>query len=322
MSIFEHRLLFVVGKGGVGKTTVSAALGIAAKRLNKTVLLIEVGDADSMGQIFDYGSFPEKPAQIQPNLWGVRINPKSVLKEYIKLHINIPFIANRIIKSKIFDYIIAATPGLKEVMTLGQIWRWEQDKTFDNCPHFDLIIVDAPATGHGVSLLILPQTLINMLAVGPIVEQTRVVHSLLVDPVKTGLTLVTLPEELPVNESLEFKQIAHEKLHMPVQTTFINSVYPDSFTTSDAKAITKKINEIEKTKHLEKFIPFFKLAKSTISRRQLQQHHIDRMYKSKNSNETIIELPFVFSHRLSVRDIYPLVDILLKHNIKQAENND
>jgi len=313
MSIFDHRLLFVVGKGGVGKTTVSASLGIAAKQLQKTVLLIEVGDADSMGQIFEKGSFPETPAEIQPNLWGVRINPKSVLKEYIKLHINIPFIANRIIKSKIFDYIIAATPGLKEVMTLGQIWRWEQDKTFDNCPHFDLIIVDAPATGHGVSLLLLPQTLINMLAVGPIVEQTRVVHSLLIDPVKTGLTLVTLPEELPVNESLEFKTIAHEKLQMPVQTTFINSIYPNEFSLSDSESINEKMTEIEKTKHLKKFKPFFELAKSTISQRQQQQYYIDKMYKAKNSNETIIELPFVFSHHLSEREITPLVHILKKH---------
>jgi len=320
MSIFEHRLLFVVGKGGVGKTTVSAALGIAAQRLNKTILLVEVGDADSLGQIFDSGSFPETPAQIKSNLWGVRINPKSVLKEYIKLHVNIPFIANRITKSKIFDYIIAATPGLKEVMTLGQIWRWEQDKTYDNTPHFDLIIVDAPATGHGVSLLILPQTLINMLGVGPIVEQTKIVHQLLVDPVKTALLLVTLPEELPVNESLEFKKIAREKIHMNVQASYINAVYPNDFSNSDAKAIQKKLDEIETQTHLKKLKPFFELAQSTISRRQLQQTYIDRMYDHKGVKESIIELPFVFSHRLSVRDIEPLVDILLIDHEKQAKS--
>jgi len=311
MSIFNHRLLFVVGKGGVGKTTISAALGIAAKRLNKTVLLIEVGDADAIGQIFDRGTLPEKPIQIQPDLWGVRINAKSVLQEYIKLHVNIPFIAARIVKSKIFEYIIAATPGLKEVMTLGQIWRWEQDKTFDNVPHFDLIIVDAPATGHGVSLLMLPQTLINMLVVGPIVEQTRVVHNLLIDPVKTCLTLVTIPEELPVNEALEFKTIATEKLQMPVQTTLINSVYPKDFSESDEEKIHTKIKEIAEKKHLKKLKPMFELAKSTIFRRKLQQRYVDQMYAKQDKHETIIELPFVFSHRLSIRDIEPLIQILL-----------
>jgi anion-transporting ArsA/GET3 family ATPase len=300
-----------VGKGGVGKTTISAALGIAAKRLNKTVLLIEVGDADAIGQIFDRGTLPEKPIQIQPDLWGVRINAKSVLQEYIKLHVNIPFIAARIVKSKIFEYIIAATPGLKEVMTLGQIWRWEQDKTFDNVPHFDLIIVDAPATGHGVSLLMLPQTLINMLVVGPIVEQTRVVHNLLIDPVKTCLTLVTIPEELPVNEALEFKTIATEKLQMPVQTTLINSVYPKDFSESDEEKIHTKIKEIAEKKHLKKLKPMFELAKSTIFRRKLQQRYVDQMYAKQDKHETIIELPFVFSHRLSIRDIEPLIQILL-----------
>jgi anion-transporting ArsA/GET3 family ATPase len=276
MSLFNHRLLFVVGKGGVGKTTVSAALGIAAKRLNKTVLMIEVGDADAIGQIFDRGTLPESPIQIQPDLWGVRINARSVLQEYIKLHVNIPFIASRIVKSKIFDYIIAATPGLKEVMTLGQIWRWEQDKTFDNVPHFDLIIVDAPATGHGVSLLMLPQTLINMLIMGPIVEQTRVVHNLLIDPVKTAITLVTIPEELPVNEALEFKTIASETLGMPVQTTLINSVYPNNFSSDDEKIIHAKINEIDEKEHLKKLKPMFELAKSTRFRRKLQQTYIDQ----------------------------------------------
>jgi anion-transporting ArsA/GET3 family ATPase len=311
MSIFDHRLFFVVGKGGVGKTSVSAAMGMAAKRLNKTVLLIEVGDADAIGQIFDRKTLPDTPIQIQPGLWGVRINAKTVLQEYIKLHVNIPFVAARIVRSKIFEYIIAATPGLKEVMTLGQIWRWEQDKTFDNAPHFDAIIVDAPATGHGVSLLMLPQTLINMLIVGPIVEQTRVVHNLLIDPVKTCMTLVTIPEELPVNEALEFKAIANEKLQMPVQTTFINCVYPNDFSESDAEKINEKTIEIDEKEHLRRLKPMFELAKSTIFRRKLQQTYIDQIYAQKGKGETIIELPFVFSHRLSIRDIEPLVQILL-----------
>jgi len=311
MSIFDYRLLFVVGKGGVGKTTVSAALGIAAKRQSKTTLLVEVGDADTIGQVFERGTLPESPIQIQPDLWGVRINAKSVLQEYIKLHVNIPFIAARIVRSRIFEYIITATPGLKEVMTLGQIWRWEQDKTFDNAPHFDLIIVDAPATGHGVSLLMLPQTLINMLIVGPIVEQTRVVHNLLIDPVKTCMTLVTIPEELPVNEALEFKSIASEKLQMPVQKTLINSVYPNDFSASDEDKIYEKIKEIDQKDHLKKLKPMFELAKSTILRRKLQQRYIDQIYDQKEKNETIIELPFIFSHRLSIRDIEPLVQILL-----------
>jgi anion-transporting ArsA/GET3 family ATPase len=313
MSIFDHRLLFIVGKGGVGKTTVSVALGLAAKRLNKTVLLIEVGDADAIGQIFDRKSLPEHPIQIQPDLWGVRINAKSVLQEYIKLHVNIPFIAARIVKSKIFEYIIAATPGLKEVMTLGQIWRWEQNKTFDNVPHFDLIIVDAPATGHGVSLLMLPQTLINMLIVGPIVEQTRVVHNLLIDPDKTCTTLVTIPEELPVNEALEFKTIASQQLKMPVQATFINSVYPNDFSESDEEKINSNIQEICEKKHLKKLKPMFELAKSTIFRRKLQQTYIDMMYAQQQKHETIVELPFVFSHRLSVKEIEPLVQMMLKN---------
>jgi len=311
MSIFDHRLFFVVGKGGVGKTSVSAAMGMTAKRLNKTVLLIEVGDADAIGQIFDRSTLPDTPIQIQPGLWGVRINAKTVLQEYIKLHVNIPFVASRIVKSKIFEYIIAATPGLKEVMTLGQIWRWEQDKTFDNVPHFDTIIVDAPATGHGVSLLMLPQTLINMLVVGPIVEQTRVVHNLLIDPVKTCMTLVTIPEELPVNEALEFKNIAGDKLQMPVQTTFINCVYPNDFSATDGEKINEKLKEMDEKDHLKKLKPMFEVAKSTIFRRKLQQTYIDQMYAQKQKHETIIELPFVFSHRLSIRDIEPLVQILL-----------
>jgi len=147
--------------------------------------------------------------------------------------------------------------------------------------------------------------------VGPIVEQTRLVHRLLIDPVKTCTTLVTIPEELPVNEALEFKTIAAQELQMPVQTTLINSIYPNDFSESDEEKIYTKIKEIDEKEHLKKLKPMFELARSTIFRRKLQQSYIDQMYAQKEKHETIIELPFVFSHRLSIREIEPLVQILL-----------
>jgi anion-transporting ArsA/GET3 family ATPase len=235
-----------------------------------------------------------------------------VLDEYLHEFIGSTFIANRITRSHLFDHLVAATPGLKEIMTLGQIWRWEQERSEAGKPRFDLIIVDAPATGHGVSLLRVPQVLIDMIRIGPIAEQTQVVDDLLHDRQKTSLLLVTIPEELPVNEAIEFYTVASETLNMPVAVTFINGVYPKTFTQREAGQFERLIkshgSQAEGDGDL--MLPLLESAKTAIVRRELQEFYMNRLCKAETGQ--VVEIPFYFTNELSVTETKTIAELLLR----------
>jgi anion-transporting ArsA/GET3 family ATPase len=311
-TLFDRRLIFVVGKGGVGKTTVSVALARAAARLQKKALLVEVGDVNAAGPMFGLNTLHRFPEEIAPNISGARIDPKSVLDEYIHQFIGSTFIANRITHSQLFDRIATATPGLKEIMTLGQIWRWEQEQNDDDELRFDVIIVDAPATGHGLSLLRVPRVLVDMIRVGPIAEQTRWVKDLLCDPSRTSLAVVTLPEELPVNETIELHAAAREWLDMRVGATFINGVYPKTFTQREAAHITRLYKSFKPTPEDDgDFIwPMLEAARVEIARRELQQFYVQRLNKSVAGQ--LIEIPFFFTNELSDNETEAIANRLLQ----------
>ena len=223
--LLSHRLIFFMGKGGVGKTTLSVALALTAEMMGKRVLLTEIGDSSGIERYFDVA--PDiRPKQASSSLWIARVDPKDELTAYLRFHMKAGFIANRITQSRLFDYFLAATPGLKEIMTLGRIWRWEKAIDTAGRPAYDIVIVDAPATGHGLSLLRLPKMLVEMIRVGPIAAQVHEVQNLLLNPAQTALTLVALPEELPVNETLEMISIAQDEVGISVQAVFVNGVYP------------------------------------------------------------------------------------------------
>ncbi len=307
-NIFQKRLLFVIGKGGVGKTTISVAIALAAERVNKKVLLVELGDSDRIGNIFGKTTLSHKPEKIHTSIWGVRANPRAELESYIHMHISIKFIANRITNSKLFDHLSDATPGLKEAMTLGRIWRWEQKKNASNKPLFDLIIVDAPATGHGLSLLRVPKTLIDMIRMGPIVEQTRIVLKLLQDKQKTGVIIVTLPEELPVNEACEFFKAVKEKLEMHVILTVLNCMYPNFFSPEEVKQVNSLLDDYLKNQN-PLMTTLLKSAMAEVIRYNLQQFYYEDL--QKQISEPIIKIPFLFKNTLLLEEI----DYLSQFNI-------
>ncbi|RJP90539.1 MAG: hypothetical protein C4518_08845 [Desulfobacteraceae bacterium] len=295
-SLFSRRVVFVLGKGGAGKTTATIALGMAAQRMNKRALMVETGDSDALGSLCLNQILSEIPQQISPFLWGARVDPKAELEAYIRAHVGSGFIARKIIRSRLFSYLIDATPGLKEVMSLGCIWRLEQEKNEQSESRFDLIIVDAPGTGHAMSLLRLPDQLIRMIRVGPVANQIRELQRLLKNPQKTCLVLVTLPEELPVNEAMEFYAVADDELEMPVAVTLMNCVYPSDFSEAESKTI-----DFFKENPDSSGRAFLDSALRLIRRRRIQQKYIDQI-QAKTLGR-MKEIPFYFTNDLTLKDI-------------------
>jgi len=305
--LFSRRVIFVLGKGGAGKTTAAIALGMAARRMNKRVLVVETGDSDAVGSLCLSRTLSETPEEILPALWGARINPKSELEAYIRAHVGSGFISRKIIRSRLFSYLMDATPGLKEVMSLGRIWRWEREETQQTQSRFDLIIVDAPATGHAMSLLRLPAQLVRMIRVGPVANQIRDIERLLKNPQKTCMAVVTLPEELPVNEALEMYDMAEDELEMPVAVTFINCVYPSIFTKGEADQINFLKDRFKE--HSDSPMgAMLDAALRVIQRRDMQQKYIDRI--AVRAPGKITEIPFYFTNDLTFGNIDTLSQAL------------
>lgn len=296
---FEKRLIFVTGKGGCGKTVISAALAMAAREMGKKVLIAEVGQADALGFCFNLSSLPEIPSpadpENQPGIWGVRVNPRATLEEYIRSHVGIDFVANRITRAKLFDHLTEATPGLKEIMTLGQIWRWSMETNNETNEYlYDMIIVDAPASGHGLNLIRQPRALMQMIRFGPIARQIEQVLNLMNDTKKTGIISVAIPESLSVNETLEFEEKIRSDMDYCLDYIIINGLYPKRFSDEDEN----RIFSIIESKTIEPGIDesmrhAFQVAKWQIAHRKRQMEQMKRVTDAEKC--PVIRIPFYFS---------------------------
>lgn len=318
--IFNKRLIFVTGKGGAGKTTLSAALGVAASKLGKRVLLVETDEGESLASIFSYPELTMTPANLHPGIQGARIAPRQVLEEYVKKYISLSFIANRIVRAELFEHLAEAAPGLSEIMTLGQIWRWEKRRNELDQLLYDMIIVDTPATGHGLSLLRQPRTLVNMLKFGPIAEQTRQVQELLQNADKTGILLATLAEELPVNEAVDFILTIENDMNMNICMTVVNALYKNIFSDEDSR----RLSDITQNGHNISLLaenPIIQAAWTFVARRRMQQAHLERFIQFCGASQTSagsfkwLEIPFFFTNALSVAEIEAIAALMLEVNL-------
>ncbi len=160
VDLLERRLVFVTGKGGVGKSTIAAALALLASRHGKRTLLCEVDAKGNLADFFETGptSFDER--EISPGLWLMSMNTEESLKEYLKLQLKVPLLARIGPLARTFDFVANAAPGVKEILTVGKfLWEVKQD-------HYDLVVVDASATGHIVGQLAAPQAINELVQVG------------------------------------------------------------------------------------------------------------------------------------------------------------
>jgi anion-transporting ArsA/GET3 family ATPase len=223
-SLLDRRLVLVTGKGGVGKTTVAAALGLAAARRGKHVVLCEVTGQSRM-------------AELVPELTAVSVDPERAKQEWLHYQLKSRTLAGMLSGSGLFQYLTAAAPGLTELVTMGKVWDLAQLEPRTGGPGYDLAIVDAPATGHGLAMLRAPSTYASIARVGPVGRHAERIDSFVRDPAKTGVLTVALPEEMPVNETVEFERALRRELDMAVDTIVVNAVHPSRFKADEARRL-------------------------------------------------------------------------------------
>ena len=223
----QSRVLIVAGKGGVGKTTVAAALARMASRTGRSVLLVElegksgITGAFGLGQDLGYEEMELQEARPpeQGTVRARRITPDDALVEYLEDH-GLRRVSKRLVSSGVVDVVSTAIPGIRDVLVLGKIKQLEREEVAD------LIVVDAPATGHAITFLTSASGLVNAARGGPLRSQANEVVELLADPSRCRVVLVTLPEDMPVSETIESAFTLEDKAGVQLGPVIVNATDP------------------------------------------------------------------------------------------------
>lgn len=225
-SLLGRRLIVVTGKGGTGKTSVVAALGLAAARAGKRVLLAETGRDENLPRLLsrDGALAGYAGRSYGAGLRSMRVDPYEALTEYLRLQLGAAPLVRRVLGNRGFRQLMDAAPGWRELITLGKVWHLEQQPAAGGGPLYDLIVVDAPATGHGLTFLDVPRVVQAAVSAGPLQRHAGAVEAMLTDQSATLLLPVALPEELPARETAELVRRVRDGLGVPVDRVVVNAV--------------------------------------------------------------------------------------------------
>jgi anion-transporting ArsA/GET3 family ATPase len=224
-SLLQRRLVILTGKGGVGKSTTSAALALIAAGRGKKVLLVEVDAKGNVPDFFDTRRVGFQPKRLHQTIYGLSMQPDESMREYLQIHLRVPGFSLKPLEGFI-RYVSAAIPGLKEMLVTGKI-AWEERARDDGIPRWDMVIVDGAPTGHVVSQLGAAQELSQLVSAGPIHDQSVWMAELFADQRRCAVVLVTIPEEMPVNETIELNGRFREETRIRPFGLIINQLQPE-----------------------------------------------------------------------------------------------
>ena len=236
--LLDKRLLFVAGKGGVGRTTIAASLGLLAARRGKRTIVVEVARQERVSKSFRHAGVGYQETELEENLYAISIDPDKSLEEFLVDQVGSKRLAGILFNNRIFEYFAAATPGLRELVTIGKVWELallERRRRGDT--PYDLVILDGPPTGQGLGMLRTPQTFADVARVGPVRKKALTIDAFLRDPSQTGVVSVALAEEMPVNETVEFGVKLRDQMGYGNGLVVLNALLPERFSDEDVNAI-------------------------------------------------------------------------------------
>lgn len=235
MDLLGRRLLFFTGKGGVGKTTVSAAAALLAAESGRRVLLVSADGRGDIAASFEQRPVGFRPVPVYPGVRAMAMDTEASLKEYLRLNLRVPVPGRIGPLARVFDFVATAAPGVKEILTMGKIC-WEVREALEGRARWDLVVVDAAATGHITAQLGAPGAISELVSVGPVRTQVGWMGEILADPAVTTLNVVVTPEEMPVEETIELVGRVRDTLPVPLGAVVVNRVLPELFTRAEEEA--------------------------------------------------------------------------------------
>jgi anion-transporting ArsA/GET3 family ATPase len=308
-SLLDSKLLVIAGKGGVGKSTMAAALGLAGARAGRRTIVVEVGQESRMPHLFETApGAPGAAVDLMEGLSSITIDPDRALMEWLQALGG--RVSGRLLASSgTFQYFAAAAPGAKELVTMMKIWQLTRGgRGARRGAGHDLVVLDAPATGHALGLLSSPRTFGAIARVGPIAGQTRQVQELLQDQRSTSFLAVALGSEMAVTEALELQGGLESQLGRSLAAVIVNSLLPKRFTAKELRSIEALENsDSDSPEQLSVTHSAIAAARSVHERARLQQNQMTRL---RRRAVAVVGVPFVWSGELRRAELSAIADRL------------
>jgi len=298
LNLIDRRLVVVTGKGGVGKSSVAAALAIAASQRGRRTLVCELDAKGDLSRLLGVAPVGYDGVEVRPGLIAMAMDTERSLAEFLRTQARIPFVGRIGPLARVFEFVATAAPGVKEVLTIGKL-AWEARE-----PGFDLVIADASATGHAVGHLSAPAAIRELISLGMVRSQLDWMVELLEDPLATTAVVVATPEEMPVVETIELVQRIGDESHIDVSAVVANRVLPQPFTVAQRDVFDELFASASGS-------PAFAATAFELRRRDIGSQHLRHLRDGLPSNMPMLILPELFGLADTPRGVDALSRALL-----------
>ncbi len=306
--LLDRQLLFVSGKGGTGKTSVAAALAELAVRQGLRTLVCEMDAKGALAATFEVRELGFQPTEVQPGLFSMVMNTEDSLKEYLRLFIRIPLVGRIGPLARTFDFVADAAPGVKEILAIGKLCHEVRER------HYDLVIVDAEASGHIVAQIDAPRAIRELVQVGMVRDQTDWMLDILGDRERTGLVVVTTPEEMPVIETIELVDKVQATTDVDVAAVIANRVLPQWFSAQDREVFQALLAPVPQATLAgvagPKVATVFQAASLAQARRDVAVDYLQRLRDGVDPAVPMVLLPELFARAGGRRVVSLMADAL------------
>jgi anion-transporting ArsA/GET3 family ATPase len=297
--LLDRKLLFVTGKGGVGKTAISAALALLAASQGKRTLVCELDAKGDLASSFECGPTRFEPRVVAPNLWAMSMDTEASLRQYLALQLKLPRGQYVAPLARMLDFVASAAPGVREIVTVGKLC-WEVREH-----HYDMVVVDAVASGHIIGQLAAPQAINRLVRVGPVRNQTGWVLDILSDRSTTGVLAVATPEEMPVTETMELVDRLAKETTVGLAGVVVNRVLPELFATRE-EDVFDALSEPGALGSLSEALggtaaPLVEAARLMVRTRRSRATHLDRLREFLGPRVPLLYVPYLFLRSYGLR---------------------
>lgn len=297
-SIYDRRLILFSGKGGVGKTTVASAFALSCALRGQKTLLIELNVKDRLSAMFGAVEVGPEIAEIEENLYAVNTTPQAALEEYGLMILRIKLVYKAVFENPVVSSFLRVIPGLNEMVMLGKAYYHVNERDESGKHRWDKVVIDAPATGHGIFFMRIPSVITSIIDSGPMYNEARNIELMLQNPKQTALCLVTLPEEMPVNETLMFRDVVERELKVPIGAVIANCVYPPIFDDKEKQWVLETGEDPIKNESSRGFV---EAARFRTSRVSMQHEYIGLLERAIQDPKA--RVPYYFTERFDFQTI-------------------
>jgi anion-transporting ArsA/GET3 family ATPase len=296
--LFDRRLVIVMGKGGVGKTTVACALALSAAARGKRTLVMELHTRPRAAYLLGSDAPARyEPRQVLPSIWVCHVTPEEALLEYGLMKLRFRKLYDLVFENDLMKRLVRMVPGMNDLLLLGKVVHAESERgSRRGAWRWDTVIVDSPATGHAVSLLRLPHVILEVVKSGPLAEEARKMRDRITDPARTCLNIVTVPEETPVREAESLRRQIEGLVRAPPGYLFVNGLWPDLFNDVEERCLRAFLDGTRSSR-----VSVGAAARSSlvaVRRRRHQERYLDILRRRFGMSDIVVPHVFAEDFRL------------------------